>query len=219
MVKFESGADTSGLKQIDSSPLISPSWIASMISSAGMPLPGISDSSQPHTVATCGPVLGVGDVAVAGELVALVAVLAAALAVALAGDRRHAAARLAELAGRQTEVDRGEHVVDALGVLLDAAGVQQHPGRRRAPPLGGLLDARRGHAGDLGRPRRGHVGDRGGGLVEADGVGVDEVVVEPVVCGSARAAPRRTAPSRCRAAPGGTGRRCGRAARPAGPAR
>ncbi len=34
-----------------------------------------------------GAVLGVGDVAVAGELVALVALLAAALAVALAGDR------------------------------------------------------------------------------------------------------------------------------------
>ena len=38
-----------------------------------------------------------------------------------------------------------------------------------------------GHAGDLGRPARGHVGDGRGGLVEADGVGVDEVVVEPVV--------------------------------------
>ena len=112
-----------------------------MISCAGMPLPGMSDSSQPHTLATCGTVLGVGDVAVAGQLVALVAVLAAALAVALPGDRRHAATGLAELAGGEPEVDRGEHVVDALGVLLDAAGVQHHPGRRRAPQLGGLLDA------------------------------------------------------------------------------
>ena len=46
------------------------------------------DSSQPHTDGDVGAVLGVGDVAVAGELVALVAVLAAALAVALPGDRR-----------------------------------------------------------------------------------------------------------------------------------
>ncbi len=33
---------TAGLKQIDSNPLISPSWIASMFSCAGIPLPGIS---------------------------------------------------------------------------------------------------------------------------------------------------------------------------------
>jgi len=33
-VKFASGSETSGLKQIDSSPLISPAWIAFMISTA-----------------------------------------------------------------------------------------------------------------------------------------------------------------------------------------
>jgi hypothetical protein len=86
-------------------------------------------------------VLGVGDVAVAGELVALVAVLAAALPVALTGDGGHPAAGLAELAGGEAEVDGGEHVVDAFGLLLDAAGVQHHAGRRGAPHLGGLLDA------------------------------------------------------------------------------
>ena len=32
-------------------PLISPAWIASMISWAGIPLPGMSASSQPHTEA------------------------------------------------------------------------------------------------------------------------------------------------------------------------
>jgi hypothetical protein len=76
-----------------------------------------------------GAVLGVGDVAVAGELVALVAVLASALAVALSGDRGDTTAGFAELAGGEPEVDRGEHVVDALGLLLDATGVQHHPGR------------------------------------------------------------------------------------------
>ena len=180
-MKLLSGADTAGLKQIESSPLMVPSWMASMISSAGMPLPGISVSSTLPHPGDCGPVLGVGDVAVAGELVALVAVLPTALAVALPGDRRHAAARLAELARGQPEVDGGEHVVDALGLLLDAAGVQHHPGGRGAPQLGRLLDAGGGDAGDVGRPLRRHVGHGRGGLVEVDGVGVDELVVEPVV--------------------------------------
>ena len=107
--------------------------------------------ASPHR-GDVGAVLGVGDVAVARQLVALVAVLAAALAVALTGDRRHAATRLAELAGGQPEVDRRDDVVDALGVLLDAAGVEQHPRGRRAPPLGRLLDPRRRHAGDAGSP-------------------------------------------------------------------
>ena len=91
-----------------------------------------------------GAVFRVRDVAVAGQLVAFVAVLTAALAVALPGDRRYPASRLAELPGRQTKVDGREHVVDTLGVLLDTVGVEQHPGGRRAPPLGGLFDARAG---------------------------------------------------------------------------
>jgi hypothetical protein len=126
-------------------------------------------------------VFRVGDVAVAGELVAFVAVLPPALPIALAGDRGDPAAGFAELAGGQPEVDRGQHVVDAFGVLLDAPGVQQHPGGHRAPPLGRLLDARGGDAGDLGGPSRGHVGYRRGRPVEVDGVGVDEPTVEPVV--------------------------------------
>ena len=152
-----------------------------MISSADRPLPGISDSSHPQTLATARAVLGVGDVAVAGELVALVALLATALAVALPGDGGDATAGLAELAGGEAEVDGGEHVVDALGVLFDATGVQQHAGCGGPPPFGGLFDARRGQPADLRGPRWGHVGHGGGGLVEADGVRVDEVVVEPVV--------------------------------------
>ena len=151
-----SGSDTAGLKQIDSSPLISPSWIASMISWAVRPLPGISSTSQPHTDATCCAVLGVGDVAVAGELVALVAVLAAALAVALAGDRAtRRSPGLPNLPVARPRLMHDEHVLDALGLVLDPAGVQQHPGRRGAPQLGGLLDAGRGHAGDR---RRAHAG-------------------------------------------------------------
>ena len=109
------------------------------------------------------------------------AVLPPALAVALPGDGRHAAAGLAELAGGQPEVDGGEHVVDALGLLFDAAGVEHHPGGRGTPQLGGLLDAGGGDASDVSGPCGGHVGGGRGGLVEVDRVGVDELVVEPVV--------------------------------------
>ena len=45
------------------------------------------------------------DVASAGELIATLAVFAAALAVALAGDRAVAATRLADATGRQHQVD------------------------------------------------------------------------------------------------------------------
>ena len=51
-MKLASGADTAGLKQIESRPLTVPSWMASMIASAARPLPGISLSSTPHTPAT-----------------------------------------------------------------------------------------------------------------------------------------------------------------------
>ena len=125
--------------------------------------------------------LGIGDVAVPRQLVALVAVLAAALTVALTGDRRDAATGLAELARCKSEVDRRDDVVDALGVLLDTAGVEEHPRGCGAPPLRRLLDPRRRDARDPGGPIRRHLGDGRGSLVEANGVVVDEVVIEPVV--------------------------------------
>ncbi len=48
-VKVVSGRLTRGLKQRLSRPLISPSWMAFMISWALMPTPGSSSSVQPHT--------------------------------------------------------------------------------------------------------------------------------------------------------------------------
>jgi hypothetical protein len=109
-----------------------------------------------------------------------VALLAAALPVALAGDGGDPTAGLAEPAGGQTQVDAGEHVLHALGVVLDAPCVQEHPGAGCAPDLGGLLDARLRHAGDLLAPGQRVVGHGGGGLLEAVGVVADEVVIEPV---------------------------------------
>ena len=57
-VKFASGSDTSGLKQIESSPLISPEWIAFMISTALYPGLGNSSGEIPQTPATCSRAAG-----------------------------------------------------------------------------------------------------------------------------------------------------------------
>src|SRR5690606_6042617 len=87
------------------------------------------------------PVLGVGDVPIPGQLVALVSVLTAALPVALAGDGADPAARFSVLAGGQSEVDGGEDVVDPLGVVFQAAGVEEDAGGGGSPQLGRLFDA------------------------------------------------------------------------------
>jgi len=110
-----------------------------------------------------------------------VAVLASSLPVALARDGGHATAGFAELARGEPEVDGGEHVVDAFGLLLNPPGVQHHAGRGGAPNLRRLLDPSGRDATDAGRPGGGHVGHRGGSEVEIDGVVIDELVVEPVV--------------------------------------
>ncbi len=62
------------------------------------------------------------DLAVAGQLVGLLAVLATTLAVALAGDRPEAGPRVAGQPEREGECDEGRHRVGAARVLLAAAG-------------------------------------------------------------------------------------------------
>ena len=61
------------------------------------------------------------DHPVAGQLVGLLAVLAAALAVALAGEAAVAGVRLPAHAQRERDVDPAEHGGGALGVLLGPA--------------------------------------------------------------------------------------------------
>src|SRR5690606_22323645 len=65
------------------------------------------------------------------------------------------------------------------GLVLHASRVEQDAGGRGAPPFGSLLDARRGNTGDTLGPRRRVVANGFGGLVEAFGVVLDELVVEP----------------------------------------
>ena len=75
-----------------------------------------------------------------GKLIALLAVLAAALAVALAGDHHAAGALAAEVAGGEEQVDHREAVLDALRVVLDAARVEPHRAVGAADPVRGFLD-------------------------------------------------------------------------------
>ena len=64
---------------------------------------------------------GIADVAPARKLIALLAVFAAALAVGLADDRAVAALRFANPAGGEHQVDRAQSILNAVGVVLDAA--------------------------------------------------------------------------------------------------
>ena len=77
-----------------------------------------------------------------GKLVAFLSMLAATLSIGLAGDRRVAAVFAADASRGQHDVDRAEHVLHAMAVMFDAAGVHQKTGFRRSPPFGGLADRR-----------------------------------------------------------------------------
>ena len=126
-------------------------------------------------------VFGIFDVPVARELIALVAVLASALAVALAGDRGVAAVRLADAPGGKHEVDAGQNVLDALALVLDPARMQQKTGLGRSPPFRGLQDfLLRDTGGALG-PFEVVGFDRLLRLLKTTRVVGDEIVVEPVV--------------------------------------
>ena len=114
-----------------------------------------------------------------GQLIALLALLARALAVALAGDHGVAAAFAPDAAGGHHQVDGGHAVLDALRVVLDAAGVEQEARVGRPPHLGGAHDHRRGHARDRRRVfRRVAFDDRLDG-VPAGGMRGDELAVDP----------------------------------------
>ena len=139
-VKFESGSETSGLKHIEKSALISPRWIASMISTAVMPAPGILSSGHaPHRRNVAARVR-IGDRARAGQLIAFLAVLAAALAVALPGDHHAARSLAAEVAGRQEQIQHREAVLDPLRMVLDPARVEPHRAVRFTDPVRRLVD-------------------------------------------------------------------------------
>src|SRR3546814_15227504 len=100
---------------------------------------------------------GIGEVAHAGELVALLAVLATALTVALAGDRAVAGARAADVARGQAQVDGRHRVAGAHHLVLHPACVADHRLVGPAVDLGGAPDVGGRSAahpgGPPGRPR------------------------------------------------------------------
>ena len=129
---------------------------------------------------------GIGDLAVAGELVRFLAVFAAALAVALAGERAVAAACGAGEAQQQGEVDGGGGGVRAVDVLFHAAAredVAAAPAGAVGQPAGGVADQPGRDAGEglyaLG-PVGGHAADQGvvAGRAGSDVAGVGEALVD-----------------------------------------
>ncbi len=97
-VKLASGKDTSGLKQMESRPLISPRWIASIISTAVSRPGNLVRLDAPH-LRHVPPRLWIRDRPLPRQLIAFLSVLAAALTVALSGNHHAARALAADIAG------------------------------------------------------------------------------------------------------------------------
>ena len=148
----------------------------------GDPGPGQLVRVDPPDRGDVRPVGRVGELAVAGELVGLLPVLAPTLAVALTGHRAVPRARAAAgQAERQRQVDPGGGGVGAVGVLLGAAGGEDHRGAR-----GGQLVHHRGQlgdreAGDPLHPVRPVGAHRAADRVEAGGAFRDVLLVDQAV--------------------------------------
>ena len=159
-----------------------------------------------------GAVVGVGDLAVAGQQLRQAAGLAAAHRVGLAGERQRPAARAPDLPGREAEVDQRAVLQRADRRLVGAHRPQRHRRARAREAARRLLDELRRHLADvggaLGRPL---AGDRSR-LLPAARVARDERLVDEAVAiddvqqraqqreVGARAAPAGADPSRARSA-------------------
>ncbi len=176
-----------------------------------MPLPGSCAASTPPHARHRLAMLGVLDEPVAGQLVSLLPHLAAALAVALAGDAAVAARGLADLAQRQHQIRERQHRVDALRLLLRAAARQQHAALRREQPHRAqlLLDRDAGEPLDV---RGMHLEHGAPHVIEPDRaprnvVGVDEPLLDRQVQKAVRE--RQVRPRRQRQVHIGDARRLG----------
>src|SRR5262249_40450943 len=123
--------------------------------------------------------LRIVDVPPARELVTALPVLSPTLAIPLAGDSRVATSRLANLASGQDEVDTRQTVFGALGMMFNTPGMQEHGGRRCAPPLRRLDNRRRWHPGERCHTFWSVVGDRLPHRLKALGVLRNEGVIDP----------------------------------------
>src|SRR5262249_14424973 len=89
-------------------------------------------------VAAC---YGVANRALAGELVALLAVLTTTRPVAMAGNHGAARTLAAQVADGKAKINHREAVLYAFGMMLQAAGVQGDGPIRLREPAGSFLDS------------------------------------------------------------------------------
>ena len=93
---------------------------------------------------------GIQHRALARKLIRLLSVLAPALPIPLPGDRPVAAAWCADLSTRKDKVDVGEHVVNAVRVMLDATRMHDHSSSGAPVQSSGLDNLFGGHSSNLG---------------------------------------------------------------------
>ena len=127
-----SGAETARLKPITKSAADLAAESVEQLE-GGLAAPGNRLSGTFQTSRDMAPGGRIVDPAVAGQLVGFLAVLAAALAVALAGQRAEPAAAGPAQAERERDIDVGERVSDALGLLFGPARRQHHRARGACP--------------------------------------------------------------------------------------
>src|SRR5690606_32570736 len=120
-------------------------------------------------------------VARAWELVALLPMLSAALAVGLAGDGGVTASFSADPPRGEHHVDRAEDVLHAVAVMFNSASVKQKAGFRRPPPIGGLVQRLFADAGSFRGASRRPLANVLGDLLEPGRPPFNEVVVDPIV--------------------------------------
>src|SRR5262249_53907183 len=116
----------------------------------------------------------IGEAALSRELIALLSVFASVLAVALASDHDGARAFASDISSGQRDCDRRLAILDAFGLVLQTARMEDHRAPRFADPMRGLFDGLGRHAGHAGRAPRIPGLDRFGGLLEAGSMRLDE---------------------------------------------
>src|ERR1700687_3278648 len=88
---------------------------------------------------------GVRERSLPWKLVALLPMLTAALAVSLAGNHRGTRTLAPNISSSQSNVEHGQAIFHALGLMLESTSVHHNGALRFADPTRGLLDGLRRH--------------------------------------------------------------------------
>src|SRR5207248_1200596 len=119
------------------------------------------------------------NVSATRQLIAALAVLAAALSIALSGDRSISAAGPADAARREDQIDIRKAILDTLRMVFHASCVQQHRCLCGSPDLGCTDDVCGGNAGDAFSDTRGVLPDEFTHFGKTECVVVDEPFINP----------------------------------------